>query len=499
MNLLNLKFRRQFVIGPKIFMPSHEWRHIRFSKKFILSFHPELSVHVKSNNYFTAAIIGTAIDPFNPGYHQSDILNDIITRSVSFQDCLKNTFPISGRWCFIFFDEKNLSVFTDPCGLRSVFFARNEHGVWCGSQPEIINEASNVKSNIRDDIIPFITSKKFAIKEGAWIGHETFYKNGYHLLPNHYINLKNLNPIRFFPMDSVQIKNEKCVIDIAEKILKGTMKSLIYRYQVLFALTSGLDSRVLLAATKGIHHNFLFYVDKMGVLENSAPDVAVPIAIAKRMKLNFKIENSKTPIPSWFCKLLLDNVTGARMLPKTQMIYTKFLGNNSCINVNGNASEVARRSNRWALLEKDSTVDDFTDLVGYNDNYVKGQLTNWFDRLRQHGLKGYNYTDLLYWEQRMGNWGALFPSEQDIAIEEISPFNNRMLLDCLLSSPPMMRTAPEYQLYYLLVERMWPELLKFPVNPACKNPLIKINVDRFKSIIKRVLPESIVNRIKTLF
>ena len=33
----------------------------------------------------------------------------------------------------------------------------------------------------------------------------------------------------------------------------------------------------------------------------------------------------------------------------------------------------------------------------------------------------------------MGNWGTMYQAEQDIAIEEFCPFNNRKLLMILLS------------------------------------------------------------------
>ena len=35
---------------------------------------------------------------------------------------------------------------------------------------------------------------------------------------------------------------------------------------------------------------------------------------------------------------------------------------------------------------------------------------------------------LFCWEQRMGQWHALYQYEQDVAIEEFCPFNNKGLL-----------------------------------------------------------------------
>jgi hypothetical protein len=83
-----------------------------------------------------------------------------------------------------------------------------------------------------------------------------------------------------------------------------------------------------------------------------------------------------------------------------------------------------------------------------------------------------NIFDMLYLEQRLGNWGALYPAEQDIAIEELSPYNCRLLIETLLSSPRELRAAPDYPLFSKLMHKMWPEVMSLPINPAPKPNLI---------------------------
>ena len=45
---------------------------------------------------------------------------------------------------------------------------------------------------------------------------------------------------------------------------------------------------------------------------------------------------------------------------------------------------------------------------------------------------GINVLDLFYWEQRLGNWGAVRNSESLIAIEKVDPFDSHLLCEVFL-------------------------------------------------------------------
>ena len=65
----------------------------------------------------------------------------------------------------------------------------------------------------------------------------------------------------------------------------------------------------------------------------------------------------------------------------------------------------------------------------------------------------------------MGRWGALYPAEQDIQIEEFSPYNNRYLIRTLMCVPQELRCAPKYKFWVDMMRRMWPEVVNYPFNP----------------------------------
>ncbi|MBJ3793540.1 hypothetical protein I8J38_34180, partial [Bacillus sp. OA1] len=98
--------------------------------------------------------------------------------------------------------------------------------------------------------------------------------------------------------------------------------------------------------------------------------------------------------------------------------------------------------------------------------------------------------DLFYWEQRMGNWGTMYQAEQDIAIEEFCPFNNRRLLIALLKLEKEYRQGPEHIIYKKMINSLWPETLSEPINPLNFKAQVK------KQILK-MMPSSLKNKIKS--
>ena len=129
-------------------------------------------------------------------------------------------------------------------------------------------------------------------------------------------------------------------------------------------------------------------------------------------------------------------------------------------------------------------------LMNYpNQRFVQREIVRWLDTVPD-GVQRHPFhlLDLLYWEQRMGNWGAMFQAEGDVAIEEVCPFNNRNLLATLLNTPRQLRLKPNYPLYRDLIARMWPELLEFPFNPVPLQERVRRTARSGIRFLKRSLP-----------
>jgi len=463
-----LMFSRQFLLGSRPFVYTDQWKAINLTKNLILSTHPTLDVEIKRVGEGTLILLGYIIDPFNPVKTSTDILNDISAKATSISRVLDSTTHISGRWVLIYLSSEGSIIFTDPCGLRQVFYHLNKEGIWCGSQPEIIKAATGLTPDIDKSLSEFIKSFDYQRKEYALVGDKTRYAGCYHLLPNHFLNLTSATAIRFFPKEKPSPVPIDEAVKTASSILRGSMEAISQRFSPTLAVTAGWDTRILLAATKDVASCFEYYVDLKGILSLQHPDVQVPQRLCRRLGVNFDVRNSSEDPPRWFMKILSQSVSGTRVLQKARMTYASFINQVKKINVNGNASEVCRNAyDGYGLISEESiTVVKLAALIGYyKSKFVENELSNWKADIEKTGVRGYHILDLLYWEQGMGNWGTQHAAEQDIAIDDFSPFNNRLIFTMLLSLPREYRSGPDFPIYTKLIETMWPETLQEPINP----------------------------------
>ena len=437
-SLLNLVFRRQFLLGPDTFSPTSHWKNLSLGQDLFLSVHPDLDVVTCSTPEGSVTLLGFVIDPFNPSSTSEEIIQILAQQAANLSDLLVRCESLSGRWVLIYQYQKEIYVFTDPCGFRQVFYCTNDRGSWCGSQPEILKAAVGLDREDDDELLAFMVDPAFAREESAWVGNRTPYRGCYHLLPNHYLKLNSNKQIRFFPVEKPEQKSLVEIVEIATNILRGSFAAMAKRWDLMLPVTSGWDSRVLLAASRSFSSQIEYYIDMKGTISENHPDVWVPSRIAKKMGINFVVKNSKDDLPGWFVGRLAGNVTGARVIPKTRMIYANFLAKETRVNISGNGSEICRTDCETYnyLNPHQTTIDDLVRCLSQpGGQFVKNEVEKWQADFLASGIKDYNILDMLYWEQRLGNWGAQYPAEQDIAIEEFSPFNCRLLIMTLLAAP----------------------------------------------------------------
>ena len=492
-----LLYRRQFLLGPEIYTPNQYWSFTKLPHGLYLSVHNDLPFVTTSQQNITATLIGHAINPYHPLHSNKEVLRSLMEETLDLQSLIDRTKPLVGRWILIFQDGLTTNLFTDPCGFRQVYYHSDGQQVRCASQPELIRANCPMSLNTDASMLNFVIDQSHAKEESAWVGSSTMYSDCFHLMPNHYLTLERFEQTRFYPSNNLQFEDVSKIVEMASVILQGTMTALTARCDVSMALTAGWDSRVLLAASKHVREHIEYFVYQNGTMAENHPDIQIPSLIATKFGLRFEVKKPALVMPDWFVSMLSHNVTCARVLPKTQMIYHKLITGESRININGNGSEICRNyfDKYGKQVHEDVTsVDLAMKIYGkkVQSAFAIQELEKWKESFEQTSFEGWNILDLLYWEQRMGNWGAQYPAEQDIAIEEISPFNCRQLLEILLSSPKNMRTAPNYLLYEALIRHMWPETLSFPINPLPKGNLLAYLKDK----IHRYIPSWMLHRFK---
>lgn len=480
-------FRRQFILSTNPDLNFDNWKNIKITTEIYLSVHPDLEINQSNFKKINITLLGFVVNPFEPLKSNREILDELASDTLKFEDLITKTEHLGGRWAIIFNDSKSTKIFHDPGGQRQVYFCQKDGHTIAASDPAIINHFIKLEKDRNISLNEFINSPNFIKTQNSWIGSETVFKDVKHLLPNHYLIFNQLQSIRFWPNKPLTKIDLVTATELLSQMLVGSIKAICKRQKVALAVTGGWDSRVLLSASKEINKDICYFIS-IGINDDiNSHDVQISSKIFKQLNIPFYIQKCANEIEPTFKKIFKNNIQLARVdLNKTKFIYHYFLEFEGLLSINGGMGEIGRTCIRPKIPIK-ITGENLVKLccIDYDNlSYPINQLDSWikdgYELFIQNKL---NIFDMLYWEQRIGNWGALYPAEEDIAIDQFCPFNNRLLLTTMLSVEEKNRRFPDYTLFYSIIKKLWPETLAQPLGSCDFNLKTRNHI---KHLIRRL-------------
>lgn len=459
----NLCFRRQYLISPiKINCPfEHQLRSIT-NTAFLYS-HVDLNVSDIQESGRRLILLGDLFDYENTNYTNLNILNVLIR--LDFTGLLTALSRYCGRFVLIYVENNIIKITHDAASSRKIYFIRNTDGVYCASQPHLIAKILKLDITREQERQSFYTSSQpiFELLHNSNIGNLTCYDDIYQVLPNHYFDFNNCRSIRFWPnTQRVSLPVDEVVRRGADMI-KGFMESICNRYSVMLPVTAGKDSRLLLAASLSNKERIFYYINKGQHMNDSHHDLVIPGRLMPKLNLKFNVLNPDIIVDKDFERIYFENnpFASKRFLP---IIYNYYLNFSDRINLPATFSASSLRVYRTNGKPLDATVlASFIKVEKFG--FAKKYFAEWLNECQSDCHK-YNYDvlNLLYWEERMGNWGTEIQLNKDLAQDEIIPFNSRLFVDTLLSAPVYAREKPDFVILREITRKLWPETLLEPYN-----------------------------------
>ena len=430
---------------------------------------PPLRHYLAQGANFEALLIGLAVDPLHPARDMQQVLDHLVdVPSLTPAAIAARVEHLTGRFVLLLRIGTETHVWGDSCHLRQILYG-NFGDIRCvGSSEKLMLDHAGVQLSMGPDKRAFMASSRFKRNEHAWVGPKSLDDRVFRLLPNHRLSLPGLRAEReAFHYRLPDGAGEKEVLDLAEATLRGLFTALVDRYSLIVALTAGWDTRLLMAAALPMKDRISFFTFCRAGDPSSAGDGDVAEVLAARFGLDYE-RIAPVPVTPEFEAAIGREQLFPRVVPKTANIQHHLGRKNreSIININGNGAEVAR-----CIYGRPGGPHSFARVCRYlgfrpSDPFVQASLGPWHREATEIASRtDVRMSDLAHWEQRMGIWGAATPFEQDIAIEEISPFNNTRLLLALLTTPESDRSGPDYPLFGRLLRRLEPAAAEIPLNP----------------------------------
>ncbi len=428
--------------------------------------HARLKVTIVATESTQVALLGYIIDPRRPDDSDETIVQRLAATSASPEELHENIECTTGRYVLLFKTAGAFIVTGDAFHFRHIYHAAPDHEFAMTSSPRLFLSFFGYELQLSEAKKALLQLPEYLDHEHHWYGDESMDDRLLKLLPNHLLDLgtREVRRVPFSPLERAD--DEAKVIDQASAILRDTYAALARRYRLIQPLTAGWDSRLLLAASRDLSGRIDYFVFDRSSGRND--DVRVPTALSERLGLQFTVVEPVPPTEEFLERYKAEHVM-PRILPKTANIYYHSLQryDANVVNVNGNGGEVVRCRYGWS--RRPPSLDLVCECTPYGTRspYVCEVMKRWYaEALACENELGLRVLDLFLWEQRMGHWGAQYPFEQDIVVEEMSPFNNRGLLLTLLSVDGKKRKAPPYTFYRRLIADLWPEAMSEPINPG---------------------------------
>ena len=133
--------------------------------------------------------------------------------------------------------------------------------------------------------------------KGHWIpSGSSLWDNVNHLVPNHYFDSSLDKQIRYFPNRTLVRRKPKDAVKELSALLRKTMLAANNRYSLALAISSGLDSRLVLSSCKEIAQDIYYYTLIYDNLTSESLDIIIPDTLLKGLGLNHNIIDCRQPL-----------------------------------------------------------------------------------------------------------------------------------------------------------------------------------------------------------
>jgi hypothetical protein len=458
-----LFFRRQFLLGDRP-LPIENWQHHTLRKEWVITAHPDLNVLTHKTQTASVTLLGYMLDAENPLQIDEVILRNLPIETTDIDVLVRSTRYLSGRWLLICLNKSFSVIITDAGSCRDIYFTRHKDITWCGSQPHLLDKYLDIPLWDNEQITGYFELENLKANNYKWTTNYSPYKDVYRLQPNQYLDLQTAKSCRYSPGIPSELLPLHRVTDENCRILSNTILAASRRYELMLACTAGYDSRVQLAASRSIARDLYFYVFQYQRMADEHPDIRVPQSMFSELGIPFHII-AETDIPDDdFVSAFAQN-TLIHRYPVLPVIYHQYKHFPDTLNVSENILSIIK-----VAYQRAASFDarEFATLCHQpHHEFILDWLSDWISSVRQSfPMDRVNLTDIYYWEVHLSNLVGTGATEQDIALEELSPSNNRAFLQNCFSVHPDYHTEPQsYAFHDKMINHMWKELLSYPINP----------------------------------
>ncbi len=484
---LDLLFFGQFIISQNLQNIPQTWNTFHL-QEWQITTHPNLPViPLQTNNEDCAGwIVGFPINSNGELIEVTQFLpcqnlDDLTANGI--EDYL---YSFGGRFICVVITQNLRRLYLDPCGSLAVVYSTTKHCI--ASTTSLLKYAENSSIDFQNISTQFLKPNRF------YPAGLTIFPELQRLLPNYYLDLEYWKPVRHWlqkPLSRVPHRQIAEQIEIIAHHVQNNLRGVTQKYHSYMGITSGRDSRMILACSRELHRKMTFftfdYPDSASGRYADAVDVYMGCKISQNFALNHLVLPIQTPTEilkqEYFLRI---GYSGHWGKIKDYEACCKHLELQNALLI-GFAGEVGR-GYYWPKEKNKSWIDSPKELLSimHLPVYLKfcEAIEDWLTDISVTDV--YMLLDILYLEQRVGCWAS--PHLYGMAPFKIvlMPFNHRKILEAMIRLPVEYKRSQG--LADDIVNFMWPELSGRPYQRRSGfSGYVSHNLHNGKQILEKAL------------
>lgn len=429
-----------------------KWSSIGFAGRKLLV-HPEQRVCMVKTDCLTMALVGHAYNPFTMQSDENEIVSELAELFAENEKAFWESFnELTGTFVLMWYDG-SLHIVGDASGMMTVFYAEKDGRAYISSHTMLLGELLNLEmSSYAKRIIGY---RFFGLLGNSLPGDITQFEGMKRLVPNHVCTFADgsfQNKRFYWPVKVEKEYND--ILKQAADILNRSMKLIPEKWKKpAVSMTGGCDSKTTLACAKGSYDKYRYYSYTSSESEQVDADAAHEICVALGLEHKiYEIPESLGDEDNFdvVAKILRwnsgDIIDCNRNDVRKRIVLDRI--DDFDVEVKSWASEIGRAyyskrfNGRTEFPEKPNgractTLYKFflhnRKLVADTDRVFEQYLREFFERAEENPVE---WQEQFFWEFRVPSWNGLVITGEHVYSSDITiPYNNRRLLELLLSVP----------------------------------------------------------------
>ena len=471
---------------------------------FVFYVHPNQQAYMKSFDSKHYFLIGHAYNPYDGVIDEDQLLQKICEKEEKGQtEVLDYINSLTGIFLLGKIDAGSITILLDCAGMTSGFYGVVNNTIVVSSHTVIPSQVFALEAS---EYVTKLVNYKFYNLYGSFLpGDITPYTCIKRVIPNTIVKIEKVTGKiqieRFYPDKPLQmVSSEEAYqlkIDEISNVLIKTMECISKKWsRPGISLTGGMDSKTTLSACNGFYDHFSYFSYITSKAEKLDADAAH--GICEALGLPHKVYSiSQNPL----------DYGESFNTTRDVLLYNKdYIGKNNTndickriffkntddfdVEVKSWVSEIAR-ANYYKKFGKKKMPKRITPrrcscmykIFLHNRKLLHETDRVFSEYIEKTNLTGhlynYDWSDLFLWEIRYGAWGGLvITAEHKYSYEITIPYNNRKLLELMLSTPLEKRIKDS--LHSDLIDKMNSVITDTKIN------VVNMNETKFREVMEKI-------------